>query len=47
MPKSQLPAAASAGAGALAFVPDEVGGAALAYSDGSQWRRSTDRAVVA
>lgn len=40
-----LPAAA-AGAGQLAFVSNEAGGAVIAFSDGSNWRRVTDRAVV-
>ncbi|WP_150288188.1 DUF2793 domain-containing protein [Rhabdaerophilum calidifontis] len=42
-----LPAAAAAGAGAIAFVSNEAGGAVLAFSDGAAWRRVTDRAVVA
>jgi Protein of unknown function (DUF2793) len=42
-----LPAASSAGAGAIAFVTDETGGAVLAFSDGANWRRVTDRAIVA
>lgn len=41
-----LPSAAMAGAGALAHVSDEAGGAVLAFSDGASWRRVTDRAVV-
>lgn len=45
--KAALPSAAAAGAAALIFVPDEVGGAVLAFSDGAAWRRVTDRAVVA
>jgi Protein of unknown function (DUF2793) len=45
--KASLPGAASAGAGAMLHVPDEVGGAVLAFSDGTNWRRVTDRAVVA
>jgi hypothetical protein len=40
---AQLPAAAPAGS--LAFVSDESGGAVLAFSDGTNWRRSTDRAI--
>ncbi|GGD09550.1 DUF2793 domain-containing protein [Aquisalinus flavus] len=42
-----LPDAAAEGAGAIAYVSDETGGAVLAYSDGTDWRRSTDRAVIA
>lgn len=38
--------AASAGAGQIVMVADESGGAVLAYSDGADWRRVTDRAVV-
>ncbi|MFN9790852.1 MAG: DUF2793 domain-containing protein [Holosporales bacterium] len=34
-------------AGSLAFVSNEVGGAVLAFSDGTSWRRVTDRLVVA
>ncbi len=30
----------------LVYVSDETGGAVLAYTDGSAWRRVTDRAVV-
>ncbi|MEL6915496.1 MAG: DUF2793 domain-containing protein [Pseudomonadota bacterium] len=41
-----LPGAASAGAGAMVFVSDASGGAVMAFSDGSDWRRMTDRAVV-
>lgn len=32
--------------GAVIFVSDETGGAVLAFSDGTDWRRVTDRAVV-
>lgn len=28
------------------YVSDEAGGAVLAFSDGTSWRRVTDRAVV-
>ena len=42
---ASLPAA-SAGAGQIIYVTDETGGAVLAFSDGANWRRSTDRAVV-
>ncbi len=41
-----LPGASSTGAGAIIFVSDESGGACLAFSDGANWRRVTDRAVV-
>jgi lysophospholipase L1-like esterase len=40
-----LPSAA-AGAGQMIYVSDETGGAVLAFSDGTDWRRVTDRAVV-
>lgn len=32
--------------GAMIFVSDETGGAVPAFSDGTNWRRVTDRAVV-
>ena len=44
--KAALPNAAAAGAGALLHVPDESGGAVLAFSDATNWRRVTDRAIV-
>jgi hypothetical protein len=31
----------------LIYVYDETGGAVLAFSDGTNWRRVTDRAIVA
>lgn len=37
---------ATAGTGQIVFVPDEAGGAVLAFSDGTDWRRATDRSVV-
>jgi hypothetical protein len=40
-----LPAASSY-TGAMAYVPDEAGGATMAFSDGTNWRRVQDRAVV-
>lgn len=43
--KAALPAA-SAGAAQIIYVSDEAGGAVLAFSDGTNWRRVTDRAVV-
>lgn len=36
----------AAGNTRLAVVTDEVGGATLAFSDGANWRRVQDRAVV-
>lgn len=44
--KSALPSAATVGAGTLFLVTDEAGGAVIAFSDGADWRRVTDRAVV-
>tara|TARA_R110000824_G_scaffold98121_2_gene234190 strand:- start:3231 stop:4340 length:1110 start_codon:yes stop_codon:yes gene_type:complete len=44
--KAALPAAASVGAGTVAYVSDASGGAQLAFSDGTDWRRASDRAVV-
>ena len=41
-----LPSAAARGAGALVFVTNESGGAVPAFSDGTSWRRVTDRVVV-
>lgn len=32
--------------GRVVYVSDESGGAVLAFADGSDWRRATDRAVV-
>lgn len=46
-PVVTLPSAAIAGGGAMIFVPDESGGAVVAFSDGLVWRRVTDRAIVA
>jgi hypothetical protein len=38
--------AATAGAGQLIYVSDESGGATLAFSDGTDWRRLADRAII-
>jgi hypothetical protein len=43
---AELPSARAEGPGALVYVSDESGGAVLAFSDGTHWRRSTDRAIV-
>lgn len=43
--KAALPSAAT-WSGALIYVTDDVGGAQPAFSDGSNWRRVSDRAVV-
>ena len=32
--------------GAMIFIRDETGGAVPAFSDGTDWRRVTDRAVI-
>jgi hypothetical protein len=37
---------ATLGTGQCIYVSDETGGAVLAFSDGTNWRRATDRAVV-
>lgn len=37
---------ASGSAGAMIFVSNESGGAVLAFCDGTNWRRVTDRAIV-
>lgn len=37
---------ASENTGAMVFVQDETGGAVVAFSDGSNWRRMTDRNIV-
>ncbi len=41
-----VPSASIAGAGAQIYVSNESGGAVPAFSDGTSWRRVTDRAVV-
>jgi hypothetical protein len=38
--------AASLWTGATIYVSNESGGAVLAFSDGTDWRRVTDRAIV-
>lgn len=43
--KAALPSAAAAGQ--LIYVSDEIGGPVIAFSDGTHWRRVTDRAIVA
>lgn len=37
---------ASSYEGGIVYVSDETGGAVMAFSDGADWRRTTDRAVV-
>lgn len=41
-----LPSASTHGAGANIYVSNEVGGATMAFSDGTNWRRYADRAIV-
>jgi Protein of unknown function (DUF2793) len=41
-----VPSASAAGGGANIYVSDESGGAIPAFSDGTNWRRYTDRAVI-
>lgn len=41
-----LPSASTAAAGAIAYCSNETGGAVLVFSDGTNWRRVTDRAVA-
>jgi hypothetical protein len=41
-----VPSAAISGAGAEIYVTNESGGAVPAFSDGTNWRRVTDRAVI-
>jgi hypothetical protein len=41
-----VPSASTAGAGAEIFVTDESGGAVPAFSDGTNWRRVTDRNII-
>ena len=43
--KPDLPAAPSY-PNCMIFVPNEAGGATPAYSDGTNWRRVADRAIV-
>jgi hypothetical protein len=38
--------AASLWTNAMIYVSDETGGAVLAFSDGTNWRRVTDRNIV-
>lgn len=41
-----VPSASTSGAGAQIFVTNEAGGAVNAFSDGTNWRRVTDRAII-
>lgn len=40
------PSASAHGAGAMIYVSNESGGAVVAFSDGTNWLRVTDRAVI-
>jgi hypothetical protein len=41
-----VPSASGMGAGAIIYVSNESGGAVHAFSDGTNWRRVTDRAII-
>lgn len=41
-----LPSAATRGAGSFIYVSDATGGSIIAFSDGTNWRRTTDRSVI-
>ncbi len=41
-----VPSAAAEGPGRIIYVSDEAGGAVLAFSDGTDWRRVTDRNII-
>ena len=41
-----VPSASALGAGASIYVSNETGGAVIAFSDGTNWRRVTDRTVI-
>jgi hypothetical protein len=43
---AEAPDPAAQGAGAIIYLSDEAGGAVLAFSDGANWRRGTDRAIA-
>ena len=42
----ELPPASAVGAGGLVYVSDEAQGAQPAFSDGTSWRRISDRGLV-
>jgi hypothetical protein len=46
VPTSTVAGVPTATAGRIAYISDESGGAVLAFADGTNWRRSTDRAIV-
>lgn len=41
-----VPSASGVGDGVMIYVTNEVGGAVPAFSDGTNWRRVTDRAII-
>jgi len=41
-----VPSASTHGAGAMIYVSDETGGATMAFSDGTNWKRCSDLATV-
>lgn len=41
-----VPSASASGAGAMIYVSNESGGPIIAFSDGTNWRRVNDRAVI-
>lgn len=41
-----VPSASTLGAGSQIYVSNESGGAVVAFSDGANWRRVTDRAII-
>ena len=43
---ANVPSAATAGRGAMVYITNESGGEVPAFSDGTNWRRVTDRAVI-
>ena len=40
------PSASTAGAGSTVYITDDIGGSTLAFSDGTNWRRTSDRAII-
>lgn len=41
-----VPSASTEGAGSMIYVSNESGGAVMAFSDGTNWRRVTDRNII-
>ncbi|MDP2358027.1 MAG: hypothetical protein Q8M31_18450 [Beijerinckiaceae bacterium] len=41
-----VPSASTVGAGSFIYVSNETGGATIAFSDGTNWRRLSDRAII-